>query len=355
MKFFKNNKKPIVKDSSMNGAKTRLRMTKGKDTLAANGDCGMTQQTNSRNPQKKASRINGLKILSIFLIFILSGYVLFVAIKSVKKSIMLKSEHDGQAVYTIWHIETHEGGGKSRADYLKNIIRTMEKQNEEVLFVFRTIAPEKLESELSVDIPDIVSFGFGVGEVLLPNLVPFDNTYDVRDELLASGSFNKNLYAVPYLMGGYAMFSHSNEASEFHCGTNNYIKPNNIYSSLNLNPVKQESQYEAYKSFANNKKTSLLGTTRDLFRINNLNNIGRTNAMINPISTYTDLIQYLGITKVDDVTTNFLSLAMSNERQASLVDYSLFSTLYNKIYFSGIYESMEEALYTCLIPNAFNE
>ena len=151
------------------------------------------------------------------------------------------------------------------------------------------------------------------------------------------------------------MFSHSNTTSEFHCGENDYIQPNNIYNNLNLSPIKKETQYEAYKSFVNNKKTSLLGSTRDLFRINNLNNIGRTNAMITPIDTYTDLIQYLSLTKVDNITTKFINMAGSIERQTNLVDYSLFSTLYNKIYSSGIYESMEDALYTCEIPNAFND
>ena len=303
----------------------------------------------------KFFKSNKIQILSTVVILFLSAYVLFFAIHSVKKNATLKGEHSGQIVYSIWHIETHEGGGKSRADYLKNIIRTIEKENEEVLFVFRNVAPEKLQAELNVSVPDIVSFGFGVGKILLPHLQPLENTFDIRDELIESGSFNKKFYAAAYLMGGYAMFSHTNMESEFHCGQTDYIKPSNIYTSLNLKPIKKESQYDAYKSFVNSKKTSLLGSTRDLFRVNNLNNIGRTNAMITPIDTYTDLIQYLSLTKVDDVTTRFISIALSSERQASLTDYSLFSTLYNKIYFSGIYESMEDALYTCKIPNAFND
>ena len=85
-----------------------------------------------------------LQILSIILILILSIYVIFFAISSVKKNTTLKGEHRGQALYTIWHIETHEGGGKSRADYLKNIIHNMEKTNKELLFVFRSINPENL-------------------------------------------------------------------------------------------------------------------------------------------------------------------------------------------------------------------
>jgi len=303
----------------------------------------------------KFIKSNKIQIISIIAILFLSMYVIFFAVNTVKKNVTLRGEHSGQALYTIWHIETHEGGGKSRADYLKDIIRSMEKANKELLFVFRTIKPENLQAELNVSVPDIISFGYGVGNILLPHLQPLENTYNIRDELLESGSFNKKFYAAPYLMGGYAMFNHSNIENEFHCGQNDYINPSKIYSILNLKPVKQESQYEAYKSFVNSKKTSLLGSTRDLFRINNLNNIGRTNAMINPINSYTDLIQYLALTKVDDVTNKFMNVALSVERQNTLVDYALFSTLYNKIYFSGIYENMEDALYTCQIPNAFND
>lgn len=295
-----------------------------------------------------------LKLISIILIALLSGYVLLFGIKSVKKTMMLKGEHCGQTVYTIWHIETHEGGGKSRADYLKSIIRDMEKQNKETLFVFRTISPEKLEVELAEYVPELISFGYGVGTLVLPHLQPLEKTYNIRDELIESGSFNKKFYAAAYLMGGYAMFYHSNTASEFHCGQNEYIKPNNIYSNLNLTPAKMESQYEAYKSFVNDKNISLLGSSRDLFRINNLNSLGRTNAMISPVASYTDLIQYLGLTKIDDVTTQFLSLALSLDRQTTLTDYSLFSTLYNKIYFSGIYKEMEDAIFSCHIPNTFH-
>ena len=98
----------------------------------------------------------------------------------------------------------------------------------------------------------------------------------------------------------------------------------------------------------------LLGTARDLFRINNLNNIGRANAIINPINTYTDLIQYLGIVNSNKTTQKFMSLALSDTRQNSLIDYSLFSSKYNKIYSSGIYNDMEDAIFNCVIPNVFN-
>ncbi len=294
------------------------------------------------------------KILSVVLICSISFYVLAFGIRKATNYEILKGDDKQQTIYTIWHVETFEGGGKPRIDYLKTVARDMEKQDKQVLFMVKSVAPEKLKSELEVSKPDIISFGFGVGEIVLPYLAPQENTFDIRDELIESGSFNRKFYAVPYIVSGYAWFNHSMTASEFHVGTNNYIKPENIYSSLNLQPKENESQYEAYKDFVYDKKVQLLGTGRDLFRINNLNNIGRTNAIINPINTYTDLIQYLGIINSNKTTQKFMSLALSGTYQNTLIDYSLFSSRYNKLYSSGIYNDMENAIMSCQIPRVFN-
>ena len=294
------------------------------------------------------------KILSVILIVGIAVYVLMFGLKKATNYEILKGNEKQQTIYTIWHIETFEGGGKPRIDYLKTIARDMEKQDNQVLFMIKAVGPEKLVSELEVSKPDIISFGFGVGELVLPYLVHQENTFNIRDELIESGSFNKKFYAVPYIVSGYAMFFHSMQASEFHVGTNNYTKPQNVYSALNLQPCENESQYEAYKDFVYNKSVQLLGTGRDLFRVNNLNSIGRTNAIINPIDTYTDLIQYLGIINSNKTTQKFISLALSDNYQRTLADYSLFSSKYNKIYSSGIYNDMEDAIMSCQIPRVFN-
>jgi len=295
-----------------------------------------------------------LKLISIALIAAISAYSIIWGIKNTKKEKVLTYEKEQQTIYTIWHVETFEGGGKSRIEYLKNITRNMEKQNESILFMIKNIDPKNLQTELEISQPDIISFGFGVGNVVLPHLKSQEKTFDIRDELIESGSFNKKFYAIPYIVSGYAMFNHSMDSNEFHVGQTYYTAPENIYQNLNLIPSKSENQYEAYKNFVYNKKVQLLGTGRDLFRINNLNNIGRTNAIINTIDTYTDLIQYLGIINSNKTTEKFINLALSDSWQNTLYEYSLFSSKYNKLYSSGIYNDMENAIFCCRIPNVFN-
>lgn len=295
-----------------------------------------------------------IKLFSIVLVVGISFYVLLFGIKKARNFEVLKGAKKEQTIYTIWHIETFEGGGKARIDYLKTIARNMEKQDETVLFMIKTIDPRSLQSELESSQPDIISFGFGVGKTILPFLTNFENSFDVRDELISSGSFNKKFYAVPYIISGYALFTHSANSNEFHVGATNYTTPEKIYNNLNLQPIETESQYEAYKDFVYDKNVCLLGTGRDLFRINNLNNIGRTNAIMTPIDSYTDLIQYIGITNNNPITQKFVELALSLTYQNTLTNYSLFSSKYNKLYHSGIYSDMEDAISMCRIPNVFS-
>ena len=286
--------------------------------------------------------------LSLVLIIILGIYVLFFAIKSVRNYEIYSKPNLETKIYTIWHIETFEGGGKSRLTYLKNLASSIEKDNAEILFHISTINPEKLGETLKNSTPDIVSFGFGVGKILLPHLVVQDSSYSVRDNLFESGTFTNKLYAIPYIVGGYAHFSHNANNTETIFGLNNFVAPSNTQ-----NLIGYPSQYEAYKKFANDKKVNLIGTTRDLFRINNLNEIGRTNATITPLEDYTNLIQYIAATKKDEIIELFISSLMSTSYQAKLTEYSLFSSLNTKIYSQGIYSDMENALFKASVPKVF--
>lgn len=293
------------------------------------------------------------KILSIILILILGIYILSVGIKKARDHEIYKEPSPDTKIYTVWHVETFEGGGKSRLDYLKNVARSIEKDNPGVLFFIKQIDADNLQTELASSVPDIISFGHGVGKTVLPFLQSFDSTFDIRDEVIESATFNNKIYALPFIVSGYAMITHGTQTNNFHCGTTGFTSPEMIYNDYHFSLAEVESQYEAYKDFVYNTDVTLLGTGRDVFRVNNLNKIGRANAIITPIDTYTDLIQYIGITNIDENIISFYSALLSDERQYSLSEYSLFSSKYDKIYFSGIYSDMEDAIYSCNIPNVF--
>ena len=104
-------------------------------------------------------------IISAVLMIVLGVYVCFFAIKKARNYEIYSELSVNTRIYTIWHIETFEGGSKARVDYLKSTAKTIEQQNLGTLFYIKTIKPENLQSELEVTKPDIVSFGFGVGKI----------------------------------------------------------------------------------------------------------------------------------------------------------------------------------------------
>ena len=297
---------------------------------------------------------NWFKLLNVVLILILAIYVLSVAIKKIKDDEIYKEPEINTKIYTVWHIETFEGGGIPRINLLKKVAHEIESKNDGILFMIKEINAENLSLELDNSSPDIISFGYGVGSIILPYLTASEYSYDIRDELIISGSFNNSIYALPYIASGYSIITHGVLNENFHCGTTGYTKPENLYSILDINIIKKETQYEAYKSFIYDNNSCLLGTGRDVFRVNNLNKIGRANASITPVDSYTDLIQYIGIINKDDFTQKFVSMLLSDNYQKELNKYALYSVKYGKIYSDGIYSDMENAIFKCSIPNVFS-
>lgn len=292
------------------------------------------------------------KIINIVLIISLSFYALCFAIKKARNYEIYKQPKIEEKIYTIWHIETFEGGSKPRKNFLTDVAEQLEKKHAGILFYVKTIEPEKLNAELEVATPDIISFGFGVGQTVLPILKELNSTFNVRDELVESGSFNGKIFALPYIVSGYAMITHGSLTQNLHCGTNNYTNPQNATDIKTF--AESESQYEAYKDFVYNKDVTLLGTARDVFRVSNLNNIGRATAIISPIDCYTDLIQYISLITNNNITKEFISYLLNKNQQSKLKEYSLFSSLYINLYSSGIYSDMEQAILSCQVPKVFD-
>lgn len=297
-----------------------------------------------------------LKIVGACCVLAISIYVCAFGIKKAKEFAIYNKKTAETVVYTIWHIETFEGGSTPRINYIKNIARELEKQNPGLLFNIQSIDPNKLADQLLESVPDIISFGQGVGKLVLNHLSKFDtknNNFNVREELLNAGTFNGKVYALAYIMSGYALFSHGEKETSIEYGTSGYISPEKAINAPQK-PLKNfGTQFETYKNFVYHHDHALLGTARDVFRIDNLNTIGRTNASITPLDSYTDLVQYIARTKVDDITNKFCSLVLNAEYQTKLKNYHLFSSLNTKLYFDGIYSDMENAILNCHVQNVF--
>ena len=83
----------------------------------------------------KILKSHWLKIISFVLIGAISFYVLLFGLKKARNYEILKGDKQQQTIYTIWHVETFEGGGKARINYLKTIARNIENEDNSILFI----------------------------------------------------------------------------------------------------------------------------------------------------------------------------------------------------------------------------
>ncbi len=295
------------------------------------------------------------KIVSFVVTCFVLIYVPIFAIGQAKNHEIYTEQNVETKIYTIWHVETFEGGSAPRINYLKKIARSLEKTHAGTLFLIKQIEAEKLNESLKESVPDIISFGFGVGKVVLPYLTELNTCFGVRNELVEASLFNNKVYALPYIASGYALITNGILTQNLHYGLTGYTHPENACENLNLQQSEDETQYKAYKSFVYGKDVTLFGTARDVFRVENLNKVGRKNASITPNSEYTDLLQYVGITKTDETIKEFLTAMFDDKTQQTLADFGLFGVKNTKIYNSGIYDEMENAIFACQIAKVFDE
>ncbi|MCQ2556054.1 MAG: hypothetical protein MJ149_01850, partial [Clostridia bacterium] len=123
------------------------------------------------------------KIICLVVTCLVLLYVPIFALGQAKKHDVYTEQNVQTKIYTIWHVETFEGGSATRINYLKTIARNLEKAHAGTLFLIKQIEAEKLNESLKESVPDIISFGFGVGKIVLPHLTELNTCFGVRNEL----------------------------------------------------------------------------------------------------------------------------------------------------------------------------
>lgn len=309
-----------------------------------------------------------------------------------------KSSFEG--VITIWNVDTFESGSVNKIDILENASVKFSAQNKGVYFIVKNVTVNELMSNLSGGIfPDIISFGFGIGNLLKPFLMPLDNEFGgVRDEILNSSVFDGSRLCVGYLMGGYILASSKEklektsyaeetnlkniinsagytygsgkkqtEVKSVIVGDNpyvNYCTAMNNFENLALtNYHLSASGYDAYVDFINyNKGTILVGTHRDLYKLSGRVKVGKiSDVVINYLEGYTNLVQYAGvinsvIEEKKDTCKKFLDFLLSEEMQKYSTKIGMVNVCGNSYYEDGEFKLLETALNRGLkIPNIFDK
>lgn len=296
-------------------------------------------------------RIGLSAVLVIFLC--VAPFTLLPNILQAQADINKKEEYVYQGILELWHIETFEGGSASRLGFLEREAINFEKTHKGTYIVVQSMSAEQFALNYqNGKLPNMISFGIGLGDDFINQLVQLDTEY-LRQDICAGGKFNSKNLALPYILGGYAVISNGGGLSGAGLkGTNNALK------SLEKNNMQLDSMfdceyldsYDAYDKFIKNNFQTLIGTQRDVYRCFNRQQKGLMNNLTYTfLPKYTDLVQYISVCEStaleQKICKEFVSQIISTETQQKLKNYNLFSPLNNiQLYTDGLYAEFEKTL-----------
>lgn len=248
-----------------------------------------------------------------------------------------------KGIITLWHIDTFEGGVGSRKQFLMSVARDFEKQNEGLLVMAVEHTAESAEKAMAEGkTPDLISYGAGVN---------VKNAQPIAGLGTAGGVINGETYALCWCRGGYCLIENPDyvegkkPSASLIVSQGEYTNPliAYVFSGKTENNLEILSPMNAYVKFVSGKSRYLLGTQRD---INRLNNRGMEYT-IQPLNGYNDLYQYISVTSLDTVKAKyaetFAEFLVSEKVQKQLYKVGMMSAYYNAEYDSPEMSLMQKA------------
>lgn len=283
--------------------------------------------------------------LSVILLVVFMFFASFTVFKKDLFTLKFDTKDVSFEILTVWHIETFEGGSFSRGRFLENRAIEFESKNAGKIFFVKSLSMEQARLKIeSGELPDLVSFGVGAGELFVNDALEIDEDFGVREDLRDYGMIKSKIYAVPYMLGGYVKI-YKNLPKKPVVAINSVTKTNYNEDSV----FKNITPYEAYAEFVKNKSDCFIGTQRDLVRIENRINYGSLeNCSFEFLEGYSDMVQYFTITSKNqrskDLCVKFIKYILSDSVQASISKIGMFSVLEKSIYTEGNFKDFEKIL-----------
>lgn len=317
---------------------------------------------------------------------------------------------DYDMILELWSISSFESGTASKSSHLERVALEFEKQNKGAYILISNMTVDECVLKIeSGGMPDIFSFTGNVGKVIekyLESIEPENNIKDCLRES-AKNDLGETL-AYPWAVGGYVAISsgkrieNSNNDCEIDLfsnlmnlfyekklkkssktvyslcfGAKNGNNPNqallqeynlrNIKMSIEKNSImpdfENRTSYESYASFLNGDSVVLLGTQRDLARIEMREKSGREDGFIvDYFSAYSDLVDYVGVVDKKDnvkleIAKQFAKFLTQETAEKKLSKIGLFPTinLNENLYQeqSRFFELENKLKYLEVVPNIF--
>ncbi len=241
---------------------------------------------------------------------------------------LLRGEKEEQTqnereILNVWHVDGFEGGTWSRRQFLAEVSKAFERKNNVVVNISEYTV-DGMENNFNQGIyPDVVSFSNGLN---------IDNLYRISLESSPNCQVDGKTFCVCWCKGRYALFSHTSQNQSksyqyaYAVSQKDYTIPlltrfeNEVFSDY-----LQNKPLDAYVDFISGKAEYLLGTQRDVYR---LNARGYSFEM-EVLDGFSDLNQYLGITSKSNskipLAQKYLEYIISDDVQSKLYKIGLFS------------------------------
>ena len=175
------------------------------------------------------------KVINITLIVFFIAFSTMFCLSRFNNTPLIEGNNDTLQIYEWWHIESFEGGGANRQNYLNKLALSYEKQNPTIMFMVKLVDADQLEDALTRGTPHLISFSEQVAKTVLPYLKSFDSEYNIQDNFLESATYNGKLMAIPFIASGYCYFTKTTIKDDLTIYTSN----NNLHNVTNL--VKNET------------------------------------------------------------------------------------------------------------------
>ncbi len=333
--------------------------------------------------------MNKKKFKAIFVraIFFVLAIVMFFVLPLVKigenedlsriYSIFVGKKSEFQGVIEVWNIDTFESGSISKASFISLVAEDFQNQNKGVYVVVRNLTEYECLTLLeSGEMPDLFSCSYGVAEKISSYVQAFSSTddIDIREEFITAGSVNGSLMGLAWCRGVYVLISTEEKLSKAGIdtsegvklsdialtsgfevessgktvyslcyGTNKYLLPKLALSAYNDSGVDSISQtsiladsegstsYEAYCSFLAGESTILLGTARDVLRMENRVKNGKISDVIyQPLTEFSDMVQFALVANTGDslkakYAESFAKFLTSTKCQEKLASFGMFA------------------------------
>lgn len=256
-----------------------------------------------------------------------------------------------QGVIVVWNVDSFESGTAPKTKYLNSVARDFEKKNKGTYILVRNVTEYECKSLLEQgEKPDLFSCSYSLADDLKNYVQPYSSEKDINIEknLLNAGKLNDELYALAWCRGIYVLISSSEKlekagrsfengvklsdialkagfettkkgkttiTSSLVFGANGKLLPQKAFSSYTGNGLENlsavclnensfaQSQYSAYANFVAGGSTILLGSQRDVCRMEGRLASGKmTDILYQPLYSETDLVQFCLLAKCDDKT-----------------------------------------------------